>query len=249
MRKNIFNMFLEKTLSLPLWIKQVLYLKLAKEMQSKFCENFLRTQKDNIFSTFIPTLTFMGKTELAERKCGLDSNIYNFLQACADGQSMLEISVNTFLSMEEVAKYYELCLEQSFIKKPESVEIYAMAGFISGKFRTGEYFKQKGQITVDQLQQALIAQKEAEKSNNPKYFGEILAELGFVKQEDLKALLVLKEEAKKRFILDTTTIPKPEMIHADDKAMYEEEIKKLKEDNAKLRKKLFALLELVKNNV
>ena len=60
---------------------------------------------------------------------------------------MLEISVNTFLSMEEVAKYYELCLEQNFIKVPESKEIHAMAGYIAGKFRTGEYFKQKGVIS------------------------------------------------------------------------------------------------------
>ena len=81
---------------------------------------------------------------------------------------MLEISVNTFLSMEEIAKYYELCLEQNFIKKPESLEIHAMAGYIAGKFRTGEYFKQKGVINVDQLQQTILAHKAAQESGNPK---------------------------------------------------------------------------------
>lgn len=249
MRKNIFDLFFEKILSLPFWIKQVMYLKLAKEMQDNYCEDFLRNQQGNIFSTFIPTLTFMGKNELADRKCGLDSNIYNFLQACADGQSMIQIAMNTFLSMEEVAKYYEFCREQAFIKKPESIEIHAMSGFISGKFRIGEYFKQKGQISVDQLEQAIQAQKESIKLNNPKYFGEILIELGFIKDEDLKSVLKLKEEAKKRFIIDSVTAPKLEMLPANDKAMYEDEIKKLKEENVKLRKKLLLLLELVKNNV
>ena len=110
MRKNIFFFFLEKVLNIPLWIKQVIYLKLAKEMQDYNCEDFLRNHKQDIFSAFVPTLTFKGKTELMEHKCGLDNNIYNFLQGCANEYSMIEISVNTFLSMEEVAKYYEIKL-------------------------------------------------------------------------------------------------------------------------------------------
>lgn len=249
MRKNIFDLFLEKTLSLPFWIKQVIYLKLAQEMQENYCEDFLRGNKDSIFSTFVPTLTFAGKTELEERKCGLDNNIYNFLKACSDGLSMLEISVNTFLSMEETAKYYEFCLEQSFIKKPQSLEIQAMAGFISDKFRIGEYFMQRGQITAEQLEKAILAQKESAQVNNPKYFGEILIQLGFIKDEDLKALLKLKTEAKKRFVLDSTAMPKLEIQHSNDKSMYEDEIKKLKDDNRKLKRKLSVLLEMVKNNV
>ena len=161
MKKNILDLFLEKVLNVPFWIKQVIYLKLSKEMKDTACETFLQEHTDEIFSTFVPTLTFKGKTELMERKCGLDNNIYNFLQGCANEYSMIEISVNTFLSMEEVAKYYELCLEQNFIKVPESKEIHAMAGYIAGKFRIGEYFKQKGTITVDQLQQAILAHRDA----------------------------------------------------------------------------------------
>ena len=117
MKKNIFELFLNKVFNVPFWVKQVMYIKLSDEMQDKACENFLREKKDEIFSTFVPTITFKGKTELSERKYGLDNNIYNFLQCCLNEYSMLEISVNTFLSMEEIAKYYELCLEQNFIKK------------------------------------------------------------------------------------------------------------------------------------
>ena len=185
MKKNILDLFLEKVLNVPLWIKQVIYLKLEKEMKEMACDNFLKEHPNDIFSTFVPTLTFKGKTELTERKCGLDNNIYNFLQGCANEYSMLEISVNTFLSMEEVAKYYELCLEQNFIKVPDSKEIHAMAGFIAGKFRTGEYFKQKGVLSVDQLQQAILANRDAQESGNPKKFGEILIELGFIKEDDI----------------------------------------------------------------
>jgi hypothetical protein len=213
-------------------------------MKDNHCEEFLQNHTDEIFSTFVPTLTFKGKTELAERKCGFDNNIYNFLQCCMDGFSMIEISVNTFLSMEEVAKYYEFCLEQSFIKNPESKEIHAMAGYISGKFRIGEYFKQKGTITVDQLQKAILAHRD----ENDKFFGEILLSLGFVTEEDLKTVLILKEEAQKRFILDYNNMPKSNTAFCEDKQKYENEINKLKTENSQLKKKMLQLLELVKKN-
>ena len=119
MRNNIFTLFLNKVLSVPFWIKQVMYLKLSDEMREFACEEFLRnSDRNDIFSTFVPTITFKGKTELAERKCGFDNNTYNFLRFCAEDLSMLEISVNTFLSMEEIAKYYpaELLCNKSFLK-------------------------------------------------------------------------------------------------------------------------------------
>ncbi len=248
MKKNLFDLFLEKILNVPLWIKQAIYLKLAKEMEELGCESFLRNYPNDTYSTFVPTLTFKGKTELMERKCGLDNNIYNFLQGCANEYSMLEISINTFLSMEEVSKYYELCLEQNFIKVPDSKEIHAMAGYIAGKFRIGEYFKQKGVLSVDQLQQAILANRDAAEKGQPKKFGEILIELGFVTEEDLRTVLILKEEAKKRFILDYNTVPKPETTFSNDNQKYEEEISNLKEENIKLKRKMLQLLELVKRN-
>jgi hypothetical protein len=236
---------LNKILNVPLWVKQVIYLKLAEEMRNYYCEEFLRTHsQDDIFSTFVPTITFKGKTELSERVCGFDNNTYNFLRCCSEGLSMLEISVNTFLSMEEVAKYYQLCLEQSYIKNPNSPEIYAMAGYISGKFRIGEYFKQKGTIDIDQLRKALLTYE----ASNDKKFGEILIELGYITEKDLKPILVLKDEAKKRFILDHSAMPKSETTFSDNEQKYQDEIKVLKEENSKLKQKLLQLLKLVKNN-
>ena len=222
-----------------------MYLKLSDEMREYACEDFLRnSDRNNIFSTFVPTITFKGKTELAERKCGFDNNTYNFLRFCAENLSMLEISVNTFLSMEEIAKYYQLCLEQNFIKNPNSPEIHAMAGYISGKFRIGEYFKQKGIIDIDQLRQAILKYE----GSNDKKFGEILVELGYVTENDLKAILLLKEEARKRYILDHNVMPKSETTFSDDGQKYQYEINALKEENLKLKRKMIQLLELVKKN-
>ena len=244
MRKNIFDLFLNKVFNVPLWIKQVMYLKLAEEMHEKECADFLNNNKDDIFSIFVPTLTFKGKTELTEKKCGLDNNLYNFLQCCADGYNILEISINNFLSMEEVAKYYELCLEQNFINLPESKDIQAMAGYISGKYRLGEYFVQKNIINEEQLQQAILSKN----NNENQKFGEILVKLKYVTEQDLKTLLILKEEAQKRFVLDYNTMPKTEIEYSNNDQKYTEEISTLKTENTKLKAKMLQLLELVKKN-
>ena len=66
--------------------------------------------------------------------------------------------------------------------------------------------------------------------------------------DDIKALIVLKEEAKKRFILDYNTVPKPETAFSNDTQKFEEEIANLKDENLKLKRKMLQLLELVKRN-
>ena len=81
-----------------------------------------------------------------------------------------------------------------------------------------------------------------------KKFGEILVQLGSITEDDLKAVLILKEEAKKRFILDYNTVPKPETAYSNDTQKFEEEIANLKDENLKLKRKMLQLLELVKRN-
>ena len=149
-------LFIEKLLAFPLWVKQIVFLRLYQNLSIYLSEDFITAKEGDIFHLYVPTLTFIGKTELFEKKCGLDQNIYNFLANVNDGLNMLEISMNNFWTMEEVSKYYIFCLEQDYVKTPESVYVHAMGGFISGKFRTGEYFKRSGKINVDQLEQSIL---------------------------------------------------------------------------------------------
>lgn len=242
LKKDIFNTFLNKLEDFPLWIKQIICLKLSEDIKAHVCEKFLKERSDDIFSLYVPVLTFRGREELSNRICGLDLNIYNFLDYCENGANILEISLNTFLSMEEVAKYFIFCVEQGYIENPENIEIEAMAGFIAGKFRTGEYFAKNGKITEEQLEKAVNLS-----SNSQKKFAEILVDLGFITQEDVSAMLAFKEESKKRFILDYNFVPKGKSEFCDKEEMYKKEIAELQEENEKLKKKIAQLLEIVKN--
>lgn len=242
LKKNVFNSFWTKIEGFPLWIKQIIFLRLSEDIKNSVCQKFLEEKSESIFSVYKPILTFSGSEELKYKKSGLDLNIYNFLDYCQNDYCILEISLNTFLSMEEVAKYFLFCVEQGYIEEPENIEIEATAGFISGKFRTGEYFEKKGLITHEQLQKAVAAS-----SKSSKKFAQILVEMGLIKSDDVRAILAIKEEAKKRFVLDYNNIPSGREEFCDKETFYKEEISNLKKENELLKQKISQLLEIVKN--
>lgn len=236
-KKNVLNIFLDRIYRFPLWVKQVIFVKLKRDLEK---HNF-NTICENSFSMYSPVITFSGKTELLEKKCGFDSNIYSFLEYCENNFSILEIALTNFWSMEEVAKYFEFCAEQKFITVPDSKEISAMCGFIAGKYRIGEYFLHKGSITEKELSQAASV---AEKSD--KKFAQILADLGFISYNDAISALMLKQEAQTRFVLDYNIAPEVKQELPQDK-ICSKELENLRCENAKLRQKLSHLLELVKS--
>ncbi len=244
MKKNLFELFMGKLLAYPLWVKQAVYYRLYLNMKENYCERLVIKNADNLFAFYNPTVTFKGKTELWDRASGLDSNIYNFLRLCVEGYSILEISLNTFLSMEEAAKNFMFCLEQNFIEKPESDEVYAMGGFIAGKFRTGEYYKINGSITIDQLDQAVMTQRNLDDRMEHKLFGKILVDLGFITEKNVQTLFTLKADAKQRFILDYSLVPETEPAGSEkDKLLAKIEL--LEKSNDALKRKMTHLLHLV----
>lgn len=243
LKKSIFNSFWTKIEEFPLWIKQIIFLRLSEDIKNSVCQKFLEEKSESIFSVYKPILTFKGSEELQNKKNGLDLNIYNFLEYCKNDSCILEISLNTFLSMEEVAKYFIFCVEQGYIETPDNVEIEATAGFIAGKFRTGEYFEKKGMITHDQLRKAVDVS-----SKSSKKFAQILIDMGLITSDDVSAILAIKEEAKKRFVLDYNNIPAGKEEFCDKEAFYKDEISKLKNENELLKRRISQLLEIVKDD-
>jgi len=246
MNRNIFKLFLNKFLAYPLWVKQVVYYRLWQNMQENGCDKYIIDNAGELFALHIPTLTFKGKQELWDKKCGLDSNIYNFLKFAHNGYTILEISLNLFMSIEELAKLFIFCLEQNFIEAPDSPEIYAMAGFISGKLMTGEYFVLNGTITNEQLKEVLEVQTTETFRGNHILTGKFLVKKKLVSEDTIKTLFKLKSDAKKRFVIN------PEIIPESNKSSrpatdYENEIKALKEENAALKKTMSKIVNVVKN--
>ena len=242
LKQNNFSLFLQKVEKFPMWIKQAICLKLSEGIKAEVCETFLKENADDIFSLYKPILTFKGREELKNRKSGFDLNLYNFLVFCEDDFTILDISLNTFLSMEEVSKYFVLCVEQGFLEHPDNIEIEAMAGFLAGKFRTGEYFAKKGVINEEHIKKAVDIQ-----SKTSKKFAEILVDMGVITREDVSAMLSFKADSQKRFILDYNEVPQGKEEFSDKEEKYKKEIEDLKTENEKLKKKIAQLLEIVRS--
>lgn len=250
MAKNIFNIFLDKLLSFPLWVKQIIFLQLYKNLAQYLSEDFIKTSEEDTFHLYVPVLTFVGRNEMIDRKQGCDINIYNFLTNVTDGLNMIEIAMNNFWTMEEVAKNFMFCLEKEFIKPPMSCDILGMAGFMAGKYRTGEYFKRIGKIDVDQLEHIIVRQKELASQGQNLKMAEIMISLGYITEKDTSSLLIIKEEAQKRFILDIGILPKEANmpLKEGDTKVYQDEINTLKEQNRVLKEQLSKILTFVKKN-
>ena len=245
MNRNIFKLFLNKFLAYPLWIKQVVYYRLWQNMQENGCDKYIIENAGGLFALHVPTLTFKGKQELWDKKCGLDSNIYNFLKFSHNGYTILESSLNLFMSIEELAKLFIFCREQNLIEKPEAPEAYAMAGFISGKLMTGEYFILNGTVTVEQIQEVLDEQSIKNSNGNHILIGNMLVKKGFVPEETIKTLFKLKADAKKRFVINPEFLPENNG-NTKPVSAYEKEIKTLKEENQALKKTMAKIVNAVK---
>ncbi len=245
MKRNIFKLFLNKFLAYPLWVKQVVFYRLWQNMNEQNCDRFVINHPDKNFAMHIPTLTFRGKQELWDKKGGLDANIYNFLKFSHDGYNILEITLNMFMSMEEISKLYLFCCEQKLIEIPEQIELHAMAEFISERIMIGEYLLKIGSIEQDQLDMALAEQHKAIEKGESILLGKLFVKLGYITEATIKTIFKLKTDAKKRFVINPETLPD----NNDDKKnidKYKEEIQNLKEENKALKRTMTKIVNAVK---
>lgn len=209
MAGKIFDTFLEKIAEFPFWVKEIIYIKLRDEFQNAYlAEAELNSPMEEIFQAYNPIITYKGKEELSERNFQEDEAVYRFLKFITEQSSIAEITLRNFWTLEKTAKIMVYCIQKEYIKKPSSLKIEALALYISGKIKTGEYFKRMGIISIDQLDTAIRKQKELEASGKQVRFAEIMISLGYVTEQETKAAIFLKEECKSRFIFNTNILGK-----------------------------------------
>ena len=242
MKRNIFKVFLNKFFEYPLWIKMAIYHEMSKDIKANLCDNLISNNPKKIFALNVPVLTYSGRVELLNKSFKFDNNIYNFLKFVSNGYNLLEISLNMFLSMEEVSKLYLFCLEQKFIEEPEEKEITALAGYIAGKFLTGEYFLNNGSISKEQLNAAMTEQQNCNSIGNNKKIGQILVENKAITGEALTIALSVKSEARNRFVVDPEIIPYSKSA-TSDMDILKKQVSDLKNENDLLKKTMVKIIE------
>ena len=246
MSNSLFIDFMEKMLGFPPWIKQTIFLNLSNDLTNYLSNEFLDVQEGELFHIYKPVLSELGQNELLTKESKYDESIYSFLNCCSKGMSLIEIAIENNFTMEEVAKAFTFCKTSGFFSNKVPNLVSAIAGFIAGKYRTGEYFIRAGKMTIEQLDEVLNKQKEMNEAGKHVFIAELMVQMGFVREKDVKSIIFMKEEAGKRFSLNPDDIPNIAM----EKENYDIRVENtaLKEENEILKQKMDALLTFIKDH-
>ena len=246
MSKSIFINYMDKMLAFPLWVKQSIFLDLSNDLATYLSSEFLDVEEGELFHIYKPALSEKGQNELLNKESKYDETIYSFMNCCAKGMSLIEIAIENNFTMEEVAKAFTFCKTSGLFSREVPNLISAMAGFIAGKYRTGEYFIRAGKMTIEQLDEVLTKQQEINASGKHVFIAELMVQLGFVRDLDVKSIIFMKEEAGKRFSLDPNDMPSVALERENYDIRVENT--RLKEENEILREKMDALLTYIKEH-
>jgi len=244
---NMFEAFFNGILSFPMWVKQTMYVKIKENLENELQGYIHLVNAQDQFQLYVPTLTYRGKNELKNREHVLGQNYYTFLLGVSNRQNIIEMTLNNFWTLEESSKLFIDCMQKELVHKPDKESLEAIAAYMAGKIRLGEFFKTMGKMDVGQLEQALRIQKEREQKTGEKTkIAAILIEMGIITQEDTKILLMLKEEAKKRFILDFGIGGvNSDIMNEDDSIItLQRNIKQLAQENKILKDRLRKILNI-----
>jgi len=246
MSKSLFIGFMERLLVLPLWIKQTIFLNLSKDLMTYLSNEFLDVEEGDLFHIYKPALSEKGQNELFTKESKYDNDIYSFLNCCSKGMSLTEIAIENNFTMEEVSKAFTFCRTTGLFSNTVPNLVSAIAGYIAGKYRTGEYFIRAGKITIEQLDEVLNKQQAMKDQGKHVFIAELMVQMGYVRELDVKSIIFMKEEAQKRFSLNPDEVPTLALEHENYDIRVENT--KLKEENEILRQKLDAILTYIKDH-
>lgn len=243
----ISELFLHNIDVLPLWVKQVLYLKTRDKLREELAEFLDVLVTDNLMQYYVPKLTFAGRTELETREKRLPEEFYTFYKCVQNGNDLFEITLANYWTFAQTCSLLSRSLELQYISIPENDSIVSIAQFMAGKIRTGEMLKRLGKIDVMQLEKAIRIQKDRNESGKPVKMAELMIELGYITDKDINILLAFKDDAKKRFVMGIGfSLVKPHNEQETQTLVkgMQKEIKRLDEENRILKNRLRKILNI-----
>lgn len=246
MSKSLFINYIDKLISFPLWIKQTIFLQLSADLENYLSNEFLDVKEDELFHVYKPVLSDLGQEELLTKESKFDESIYSFLNCCSKGMSLIEIAIENNFTMEEVSKAFMFCKTSGLFSSAVPKLVSAIAGFLAGKYRTGEYFIRAGKMTIEQLDEVLNKQQDMNDAGQHVFIAELMVQMGFVRDIDVKSIIFMKQEAGKRFSLNPDEVPNITL----EKENYDIRVEntRLREENEILKQKMDALLTFIKDH-
>ena len=234
---------------MPLWVKQVITKEIFDDLNKKLREFSELASIEDLFQYMCPKVTFKGKQELQERNLNLSQGYYIFLQDLIDGNTIFEITIKNNWTLADSAKIFCRLIELEYLNITDYAtnKNVAVAMFIAGKLKTGEFLKRINKISAIQLEQAIRHQKELNDEGRHIKMASILIKLGFVTDTGLDSLLLLKEEARKRLPVGVGFISTKFTNQEDEQdqiTRMQREIARLENENIIMKKRLKKMLNI-----
>lgn len=247
--QKISDLFIQNIKNLPMWVKQVITKEIFDDLNKKLDEFSELAEVTDLFQYMCPKVTFKGKQELQDRTIGLSDGYYIFLQDLMNGCNIFEITIKNNWTLADSAKIFVRLCELEFLQIPDYAtnKNVAIALFIAGKLKTGEFLKRINKISTIQLEQAIRYQKELNDEGRHIKMASILIKMGFITDKGLDSLLLLKDEAKKRLPINVGFVSTKVGAAEDEQdqvSRMQREISRLENENIIMKKRLKKLLNI-----
>lgn len=247
--QKISDLFIQNIQNMPIWAKQVIVKESVNDVNKKLLDFEELMHTDALFQYLKPKITFKGKQELQEKNLNLTEGYYVFLKDMMDDSSIFEITIKNNWTLADCAKIFLRLGELEFLSVPDwnTNKNVAIASFIAGKIKTGEFLKKIGRINSEQLEQAIRYQKQLNDEGRHIKMASILIKMGFISDLGLDSLLILKEEAKKRLSsgIGFSAIKCETGEESQDQIVrLQREIARLENENIIMKKRLKKLLNI-----
>ncbi len=196
-----FEKLNNQILSLPLWVKQVLYSVLKQELENILSKRTLDTfQPEDTLQIWHPELTLAGKRALETSSGDLTPDVIKLLRMASQGKAIIDVALLSRWTLEQCCIHLLSAISKELILAPKSGIIQATILYLSGRVRLGEYLVKIGRVTVEQLDQALRTQRYIEDSLGERTgIANVLINLGYINKMDSEGILFLKEESRKTY--------------------------------------------------
>ncbi len=241
------ELFLNNVYALPLWVRQVVYIKTEQKLSEELDDFLELLNPKEPLQFVVPKITFKGKKELEERSHNFSEQFYIFLENCIEKFDIFEITLRNFWTLSETSAIFVRAVEKEFIEIPDCERNYVIIQFLANKIRTGELLKRLGKIDVIQLEAAIREQKRRVEAGNNIRIADVMIELGYITEKDVKIILLFKEESKKRFIMGLGLASLKMEKQATVAQVYQNmqrELKRLEHENRILKSRLRKLLNI-----
>ncbi len=196
-----FEKLHHQVLSLPLWVKQVIYSVLKQELENTLSKRTLDTfQPEDTLQIWHPELTHAGIRALENPSSEFSPELIKILRMARQGKAVIDITLLNQWTLEQCTVHLLTAVSKELVLSPQSGIIQATILYLSGRIRLGEYLVKIGRVTVEQLDQALRTQRYIEESLGERTgIANVLINLGYINKMDSEGILFLKEESRKTY--------------------------------------------------